>query len=353
MEQLVCKECGKTFEYNKIGSCRCALNHHLKKEHGMSIEEYIVKHEYGGVHPKCPCGCGHELKLSQSKNGWKFNTYYADTCYGSIVRRKNKEIDEMVKSTDTKNEFDIVKYYEEHYDRKTYEEAFNLLKSKTFTLADVSKTYNIDKRTLKKVWIALKITDTQELTELLEYNKYIMPSQSRMNTSVNDDDVMTWCHKLIKTYPCKYTTHSLSREYNNAHPDKRTPHSGEIIARGLYKMYGDEINLYLAEGLHSSEEYRFYEVLRFYMKDYVVKLGKKFILKDGYIYYDIIIGSKLLIEYDSDGYFHKEERIKEKDLNKENFALENGYAFLRLNKDDIFDINTIARIKNILENEVN
>ena len=351
MEKLECKECGKVFEYNKMSSCRTQLKRHLIGEHRMSLEDYIVKYEYDGVHPKCPCGCGHDLKLKEGGKRWEFNKYYCDTCYGSLVRRGNEEILKQYKETHNTT-FDIVKYYESNYDRKSYEEAFNLLKSKEFTLTDVSKSYKIDKRTLKKVWLALKITDANELTELLEYTKYKMPTQARLDCSFNDDDVMSWCYNLIRTFPCKYTANALKREYNKTHTDNPTQHSGTIIAKSLYKKYGDEIELYLAEGLHSTEEYRFYEILRFYINDYNIKLGKKFILENGYyIYYDIMIGSRLLIEYDSDGYFHRDEKIKEKDINKEQFAIDNGYKFLRLTKNDILDINTVIKIKNILENE--
>ena len=349
MEKLICKECGKVFEYGKLSSCRSQLTRHLIEEHSMSIEDYVVKHEYNGIHPKCPCGCGHDLKLKTGGHRWEFNKYYSDTCYGSLVRKCNAEVLKNYNETH-KNKFDIVKYYETHYDRKTYEEALGLLKSKEFTLTDISKTYKIDKRTLKKVWLALKLIDVNELTELLEYTKYKMPVQSKNDCAFNNDEIMSWCYNLIKTFPCKYTAHSLVREFNKAHKDNQTQHSGEVIVRGLRKVYGDEIEMYLAEGFHSSEEYKFYEILRFYLKDYSIKLGKKFILENGYyIYYDILVGSRLLIEYDSDGYFHKDEKAKEKDTNKEQFAIDNGYKFLRLTKNDILDINTVIKIKNILE----
>lgn len=48
MEQLICKECGKVFEYKTLASCRCQLTRHIREAHHMSILDYIVKHEYGG-----------------------------------------------------------------------------------------------------------------------------------------------------------------------------------------------------------------------------------------------------------------------------------------------------------------
>lgn len=349
METIICKECGEELTYKKIGACHNALNRHLKKKHKMTKEEYVVKHEYGGIHPKCPCGCGFNLALKPGS--WVFNTYYSDTCYSRMLKNDNKILDEHIAST--KKVFDIVKYYEMHYDRKSFEEAFELFKTKEYTLTDVSKTYQIDKRTLKKVWLALKITNPEELTELTEYAKYKMPVLTKSTSTFNDDEIMAWCYNLIKTYPCKYTIHSLNKAYNNAHKDKKTRHSGETIAKSLYKIYGDEIDLYLAKGIHSSEEYKFYEILRFYMPGIEIKLGKKFILYDGYVFFDIMVGNKILIEYNSDGFFHNHERAKKNDKKKEEFAKENDYIFFCLSKTDIQDINTLIKIKNIVENEVN
>lgn len=352
MEKIVCKECGETFEYPKMASCKAQLKRHIREVHKMSILDYVVKHEYGGERPLCPCGCGHYLNLSQNGDRWKFTKYYADTCYGRLVRQCNDEVLKQYKETH-KKDFDIVKYYETNYDRATYQEAFDMFKTKQFSLTDVSKSYQIDKRTLKKVWLALKITDVDELNKILEYTKYHLSTLNRQSNTINDEDVLSWTYNLIKTFPGKYTPHSLKNAYNNAHKDAPTNKSSETIANALYKTYGDEIELFFSNGLHSSEEYQFYKILCFYVTDYRIKLGKKFILDNNYVFYDIMIGSRLLIEYDSDGFFHTSEESISKDIDKEKFAKENGYKFLRLTKKDILDINTVIKIKNILNNEIN
>lgn len=352
MEKIVCKECQKIFEYPKMASCKAQLKRHIREAHKMSILDYVVKHEYNGERPICPCGCGHYLNLNQNGDRWKFTKYYADTCYGRLVRQCNEEVLKQYKETH-KKDFDIVKYYETHYDREAYEEAFNMFKTKQFSLTDVSKSYQIDKRTLKKVWLALKITNVQELNDILEYTKYHLSSLNYPENTINDENVLSWVYNLIKTFPGKYTPHSLKDAYNDSHKETPTNKSSETIVKALYKTYGDEIELYLSNGYHSSEEYQFYKILCFYVPDYRIKLGKKFILDNNYVFYDIIIGSKLLIEYDSDGFYHSSEKTISKDINKEKFAKENGYDFLRLTKKDILDINTIIKIKNILNHEIN
>ena len=350
MEKLICKECGKIFEYKKLGSCRAQLRRHLISEHKMSIVEYVVKHEYNGIHPLCPCGCGNKLNL-KSKS-WSFNKYFSDTCYGNLVKACNEEIRKQYFDTH-KKDFDVVKYYETRYDRKTFEEAFLLMKTGEFTLSDVAKTYNIDKRTLKKVWIAMKIVTSDELKNELENNKYKLSHIHNISCFQNNENILSWIYSMIKTHPGKYTIHNLIKQYNKTFPDKPCAHSDVALAKTLTEVYGDEIDILLATGYHSSEEYKFFVILNNYFSTYNVKLGKRFVLENSYIYYDFMIGKKLLIEYDSDGKFHKEEGEIIRDVKKEKFALENNYKFLRLTKSDTLKIETLLNIKNILENEFN
>lgn len=348
MEELICKECGKKFEYKNMSSCKAKLREHLKIAHNMELVDYIVKYEYNGIHPICPCGCGNKLSLAGSGDRWKFNTYYADTCYGNLVKQGNEKIAKMHKEQ-CKHVFDIVKYYEANYDRKTYQEAFDRLKTKTISMMDIAKSYHIDKRTLKKVWLGLNITTPEELTELLEYTKYNLSSINYPTNIVeNNGDMLVWMYMLIKSTPGKYNISSLITEYNRKHEGNPCANTSTSILKGLYKLYGDEINIYLAEGYHSSEEYEFYQVLKFYLPNITIKVGKKFILEQGYVFYDFLINDKLLIEYDSDGLYHTSDKAKETDAIKTKFALDNGYFFLRLNKEDIRNINTLTKIKNIV-----
>lgn len=347
MEKLICKECGKEFEYKKMSACKAQLSQHIRIEHNMSLLDYIVKHEYGGIRPKCPCGCGHELSLRGSGNRWEFNKYYADTCYGNLVKSANDEINNQIRHN-SKKDFDLVKYYEEHYNRETYQEAFNMLNTKKFSLTDVAKNYQIDKRTLKKVWLSLKICTNEELTNLLDYTKYHLSSINYPTNFEQNENILSWMYKMITLHPGIYTIHSLIKKYNECHKENPCKSFDETVAKSLYKVYGDEIDIYLACGYHSSEEYIFYQILNFYIPEYRCKIGKRFILDGGYIYYDFLIGSTLLIEYDSTGKFHQEE-VYEKDIKKENFAKENGYDFLRLTKNDIEKIETLYKIRKILK----
>ena len=60
---------------------------------------------------------------------------------------------------------------------------------------------------------------------------------------------------------------------------------------------------------------------------------------------------QLIIEYDGEGVYHSSDEQCLKDKEKETFAVQKGYKFLRLSKQDIKDPELIVRIKNILNND--
>lgn len=39
------------------------ISQHIKKAHGMTLDQYIVNYFYNGVHPKCQCGCGSDVTI--------------------------------------------------------------------------------------------------------------------------------------------------------------------------------------------------------------------------------------------------------------------------------------------------
>lgn len=65
---LTCKICNKEFNYKKESACKAQLTVHLRIQHKMTKEDYIVKTQYNGKHPICPCGCGKKLHLRSDGN---------------------------------------------------------------------------------------------------------------------------------------------------------------------------------------------------------------------------------------------------------------------------------------------
>lgn len=60
---MKCLECDMT-----IANSNNVLARHVRKMHGMDWPQYEVKHTYGGVWPKCSCGCN--SKLTWKKGGF-------------------------------------------------------------------------------------------------------------------------------------------------------------------------------------------------------------------------------------------------------------------------------------------
>lgn len=56
---IVCDECNEKFASHKM------LMHHIKK-HGLTFEEYHIRHKFGGKHPLCKCGCGNPVQILKS-----------------------------------------------------------------------------------------------------------------------------------------------------------------------------------------------------------------------------------------------------------------------------------------------
>ncbi len=56
MKTLSCKECGE-----QVANTNNVLARHVRSLHDMEWPDYIVKHELGGKHPECGCGCGDQL----------------------------------------------------------------------------------------------------------------------------------------------------------------------------------------------------------------------------------------------------------------------------------------------------
>lgn len=68
-ETKLCKICDKKFKSSRLKI------HHVKKEHGLNFEEYIIKVYYNDIYPKCKCGCGTILSFKPFKRGPFFSEY--------------------------------------------------------------------------------------------------------------------------------------------------------------------------------------------------------------------------------------------------------------------------------------
>lgn len=343
METLKCKICGEEFTYKKLSTCKARMTVHLREKHNISVEDYLVEYELNGKHPKCLCGCGNNVTLDRS---WKWHKYYKDSHVGKAFTEAAERVKkEMVEAR--KVYFDSKEYYKNKYDMSVARNSASDFLSKNYTLSDLAEKYKLDKRTLKKMWIELDLVSGEQYAKITSLLKYTISKQKRFENGLASDNCYTYVYNLIKNNPQKYNIISAIREYNK-NDDYKISINPFVFYNQLKKLYGDEIDLYISKGYHSKEEYSFLCVLQHFFGIKNVKLGEK-ISKERYGFiYDFCIKDKLLIEYDSKGTYHKDEKQNERDKKKEEEAIKNGYAFLRITYEESKDINILKKIMECL-----
>ena len=93
-----CKICNKTFT---------RLASHVLKIHEITYESYLLKYDFGGVNPKCECGCGLNTPFSKSQ-GMRFLRYI----HGHSARIEGRLTNESKARIGEKNKENLKKMYE-------------------------------------------------------------------------------------------------------------------------------------------------------------------------------------------------------------------------------------------------
>lgn len=335
-----CEICGKIISHEKEGVMKSCFTTHLRKEHSINLEDYLVKYELNGVHPKCLCGCGEDVHLNKTSH-WLWNKYAKDSHVGRAFTEQAEKIKkEMMEAK--KVVWDAKAYYERKYDINIARSSCSDFLSKQYNLSELSEKYALDRRTLQKMWFSLGLITSKEYQEITTYFKYNVSKDKRNEKFLRTDNLYSYIYLLIKSHPQKYTIYSALKCYNQNDEIKTDIHP-TVLYNQMKKLYGDEIDLYLAVGYHSKEEYQFFCVLTYFFKNIKIELGHQ--IKGRNYIYDMLLNDKYIIEYDSKGHYHEKEKDKKNDSEKEKYAIENGYNFMRLNYDEIKEISILNRIK--------
>ena len=362
IKKIKCEICGKEFEHEltKDGIIPNVLTmqfiKHLSEEHNISLEKYVIDTFHNGIHPVCACGCGKELPFIKKgalyRDNHGFNKYYSCT---HVIRNEesiNKTSATIIKNYSSKEW--LAEYYERNYGLENIKNAFAEFYNEK-SLRNISDKYKIDKRVLKKAWITLGLISPEDYVKQAKLNQANSNSLEEHEFKENEESICKELYSILKSSPQKYNINSLKRFYNKHHTYQINL-SPERLYRILFDIYEEEIDYLLSYGYHSTEEYTFFQVLIFYFGYTHVKMGKRLskpkakTKKDVYIY-DYCLFGQLIIEYDGEGVYHLSDEQCLKDKEKETFAVQKGYKFLRLSKQDIKDPELIVRIKNILNND--
>lgn len=100
MEDRTCRECNEVFNDPE------QVRRHLRK-HGMTFQQYSLRHFYGGVEPTCRCGCGQKTAWNVASKG------YAEHILGHHAWGRKKSDDEK-RRIGEKNAANMKRFYEEY-----------------------------------------------------------------------------------------------------------------------------------------------------------------------------------------------------------------------------------------------
>jgi len=98
-----CKICDKTFT---------RLASHVSSAHEITYESYLLKHDFGGVNPKCECGCGLDAPFSKSQ-GMRFLRYI----HGHSARIEGRLTAESKAKIGEKNRENLIRYSSKNPDK--------------------------------------------------------------------------------------------------------------------------------------------------------------------------------------------------------------------------------------------
>ncbi|MCK9477700.1 MAG: hypothetical protein M0R46_17440 [Candidatus Muirbacterium halophilum] len=331
MEEEKCKECGKIIKRKTKQLVKRELKKHIENEHNMSYKDYILKHNYGGVHPTCACGCGRKTNYHKGIF-FKYFSNHKNHVVGVYKNpKKEKSKNEKINLIESKLKTvnltisDLKKYYDDFLN-------FN------YSLNDLEKEICMDKRTFKKYWMELGfIKNNEDFIRLTrKHQAYWHKFSEKRKTKINDEKLYDLYFYLEKNKN-KYTLKELKNKFEISD-------SVLVIYKRLCENFDEKtIKKMLRHGNSSNPEIEFYNVLNYFFKD---ELEKQYKLEGKY--YDIKLSNNILIEFDGE-YWHSMEKNIKNDKEKNKIAKENGFILIRVKDSESHNLEIIKKIIKIYE----
>ena len=358
--EYICKICNKKFEnnnniteYGQKGAIAQAFKKHLKEDHNITFEKYIIDNYYNGINPTCACGCGEKLKFYSKNALWKDNHGFLKYINCGHVARNNEQIKNKHKENYI-SKWNNIEWLKEHYYNQYGKDniensAKDFLENNDITNIEIGQKYGIDIRTLHNIWINLNLISKEQWKDRCKYRKYSVSSKRRKKHLNNKEEICSILYNIIKNFPHQYNIRSLIKYYNDNNL-LQIEADVYVVLNSLVELYGNEIYDLLQYGLHSKEENEFIKVLKYLVKGkYKIGLRLQYGENKKYSYiYDICINNKYIIEYDSIGKYHDNIEL---DKIKENFAIKNGYKIIRISYEEFRNPLTYIKINNWIKND--
>lgn len=326
MYEIKCEICNEIFKSEFKGRDKGSLVKHIKHKHDdTTIKNYIIKYYYNDIKPLCGCGCGKPTEYYK----FKFHKYYMNhKNYVPLTDEiKNKISIGLQLQSNIDNRLKIV-----GTSKNILKKAYKKYKTCKYSMSEIARNINMDRRTLKKFWKELDFVDNKELKNLLEKTKYVGLSDHIKEKHNNLDKYLKEILLFVDiNRNVKHTINQVKNELN-------IPFSSNYLLIKLREKYGEEVLKYFKMGGKSNLEIDFFSVLRFYFDK---RVHMSFKLENRY--YDYILDGKLLIELDGT-YWHSSNEAKENDKYKNKLAIENGFQILRIDEKSVKNIETINNI---------
>jgi len=326
---------------NKVIESECGvaiskLSKYVKNHHNITLEEYVLNYYYDNVKPLCHCGCSNEVPFFKGK----YNKY--------LGNHKNTlnctEEQKLMLSENGKKRYTLD--FRLNNLNKTVDEIkliYDNFINYNINLVDITKKYNIDKRTIKSLWIQIGlITDKKDFENVCKKHQRIWFDKNGKQGGKQyiEDDLLLSIYFFIKENKGKYTINEICNKFS-------LPISSLVLFKRLCENFGEElIKDNLSYGLSSKTETEFYNVLKYYFNK---KIKKGFTLKGKF--YDFILNNKILIEYDGD-YWHNQLKNHENDKIKDTIAVDNGYIIFRVKESESKNIDILKKIFILYENNI-
>jgi very-short-patch-repair endonuclease len=321
---------------NKNGRAIHLLSQHLKKEYNISLKDYILKYYYNNIVPKCLCGCGKEVNYLKGKFGHYYDNHKnfvkLSDAQKEVLRianlEKNKLENRLKKLNKTKEEIILM---------------YDFFINYTYNFTDITKKYQIDKRTLKKLWSELNlIKDKKKFEDVCKKHQKLWCNKNNKAGGKQhiDENLLLDIYYFLKNNISKYTINELTNKFNIST-------SSLVLYKRLCENFGEsKINEYLRLGLSSKPENEYYNVLKYYFGKSIqrgFKLEGKF--------YDFILCDKIIIEYDGD-YWHNQLKNIENDRIKDDIAKKHGYIIFRVKESECKNIEILYKLKKLYETQI-
>jgi len=306
----------------------------------MEYEKYIIKFFYDGDRPKCACGCKKETKFFKGL----FLKYFED--------HKNKikvPEDIKLKIRNTKLRNSSKEYKKLGLDQDELKNLWELYKNTNKSINEISQLAGVDGRTIKKYWVLLNITNKKMLNRVSKKHKYNISIKKRKTNRIKKIDRKLYLEILDYVYNKKSVGYPIT--FRKCMNEFDINLSVYIFKNNLVSLFGKKVLNLFKNSCSSQEELNFLLILKFYFGDKNV-FGSYPL--EGRIY-DFMISDKLLIEYDGNFWhsninpYTKIDIIKKRDSDKNQIAIKNGFKIYRFGSKDLYNINTVKKIKDMLE----